>query len=182
LYICGGPEYFGGQFYNNRITTNVPAAWIATPYGGTSNSKLYNNTIIPLNGASFKTFRMGSLVSAESVARDVEFRSNKIEGGKFEIDATDQDHSYSVYWTLTVKVKDNKGVPVEHAVVTIHDKSGSVELQSKTDSKGEVTTELLQYNVNGKEKTIVSPYSIVVDDVNNEVELNGNKEIVFTLK
>ena len=33
FYICGGPEYFGGQFFNNRITTNVPAAWIASLSG-----------------------------------------------------------------------------------------------------------------------------------------------------
>ncbi len=59
LYICGGPKYFGGQFYNNRITTNVPAAWVASMYGGASNSNLYNNTIIPLNDDPFKTFTLG---------------------------------------------------------------------------------------------------------------------------
>ena len=25
FYICGGPAGYGGNFYNNRITTNVPA-------------------------------------------------------------------------------------------------------------------------------------------------------------
>jgi hypothetical protein len=182
LYICGGPEYFGGQFYNNHITTNVPAAWIATMYGGASNSRLYNNTIVPLNGASFKTFKIGSLASDKYVARNIEFRSNKIEGGKMEIDATDQDHIYSVYWKLTVKVIDSKGVPVEHADVTIHDKSGSVALQTKTDFEGKVITELLQYHASGKEKNMASPYTIEVDSVSNEVELSCNKEIVFTLK
>ena len=182
LYICGGPEYYGGQFYNNRITTNVPAAWIATVYGGASNSRLYNNTIIPLNGASFKTFQIGSLASKEYVAQNVEFRSNVVEGEKFEIDATEQDHSYSVYWTLTVQVIDAKGNPSENADVIIHDKSGTVALQTKTDSKGEVTTELLQYQVSGKDKNIASPYTIEVDGVTNEVDLSGNTKIVFTLK
>jgi hypothetical protein len=34
FYICGGTTGFGGKFYDNRITTNVPAAWIASYYGG----------------------------------------------------------------------------------------------------------------------------------------------------
>jgi hypothetical protein len=182
LYICGGPEYFGGQFYDNRITTNVPAAWIATMYGGASNTRLSNNTIIPLNGASFKTFQMGSLKSDEYVAQNVEFRSNEVEGGKFEIDATDQDHSYSVYWTLKVMVKDVNNIPVKNTEVSIHDKSGSVVLQTKTDSKGELTTELRQYLVTGKERNLASPYAIDVNGVKKEVELDSNKEITFTLK
>jgi hypothetical protein len=182
FYICGGPEYFGGQFYNNRITTNVPAAWIATPYGGASNSRLSSNTIIPLNGASFKTFQIGSLASGEYVAQNVEFRSNVVEGGEFDIDAPDQNHSYSVYWTLKVNVVNANGVPVKNKNVTIRDKSGSVALQLKTNSDGEVTTELLQYHVNGKEKDIATPHTIEVDGINNKVELIGNTEFVFSLK
>ncbi len=182
FYICGGPEYFGGQFYDNRITTNVPAAWIATMYGAASNSRLYNNIIVPLNGTGFKTFQIGSLESDEYVARNVEFRSNEVVNGKFEIDATDQDHVYSVYWTLKVKVADVNGIPVKNADLTIHDKSGSVALQTKTDDKGGIVIELPEYHVNGKEKSIVSPYEIDVDGLKKEVELDGNKEIVFTIR
>lgn len=69
LYICGGPKYFGGQFYKNKITTNVPAAWVASIYGGASNSKLYENTIIPLNKARFKTFMMGFAGCDDCVAK-----------------------------------------------------------------------------------------------------------------
>lgn len=179
LYICGGLKYFGGQFYNNRITTNVPAAWIATIYGGASNSKLYNNTIIPLNGATFKTFQIGSLDNAENIAQNVEFRSNVVEGGKFEIDATDQDHIYSVYWTLAVNVKDKNGNSVKSAEVTISNKSGSVAIQAKTDDKGKVFAELQEYAVNGKEKKISSPYTVSVGNTKKVIELDGNKEVVF---
>ncbi len=181
LYICGGPEYFGGQFYDNRITTNVPAAWIATIYGAASNSRLYNNTIIPLNGASFKTFQIGSLDRDELVARNIEFRSNEVVNGKFEIDATDQDHTYSVYWTLQVKVADVSGNPVANANLKIYDKSGSVAFQSKTDDKGGVEIELPEYHVNGKERRVFSPYVIDVAGSKMEVELDGNTEMVFTI-
>jgi len=180
LYICGGLEYFGGQFYNNRITTNVPAAWIATIYGGASHSKLYNNTIIPLNGAKFKTFQIGSMDNLEEdIAQNVEFRSNVVEGGKFEIDATNQDHIYSVYWTLTVKVTDGKGIPVRNENVKILDKTGSVVFQAKTDGNGKISAELPEYVVNGKEKKISSPYTVSVGDTKEVVELDQNKEVVL---
>jgi hypothetical protein len=55
---------------------------------------------------------MGSLDSKEYIAKNVEFRSNDIKGAKFELQATDQDHSYSVYWTLNVQIADAKGTPV----------------------------------------------------------------------
>lgn len=182
LYICGGPEYFGGQFYNNRITTNVPAAWIGTWYGAASNSKLYNNTIVPLNGANFKTFQLGSLASNEYVAKNIEFRSNIVEGGKFEIDATNQDHIYSVYWTLNVKVTDNKAVPVKNTDVTIHDNSGAVAFQAKTDESGKISAELLQFLINDKDKKISSPYTVSVGKLKKVVELDSNKEIVCVVK
>jgi hypothetical protein len=66
--------------------------------------------------------------------------------------------------------------------LTIHDKSGSVALQTKTDDKGGIVIELPEYHVNGKEKSIVSPYEIDVDGLKKEVELDGNKEIVFTIR
>lgn len=182
LYICGGPEYFGGQFYNNRITTNVPAAWIATMYGGASNSKLYNNTIIPLNGANFKTFQIGSLNNTEFVAQNIEFRSNKVLGGKFEIDATNQDHSYSVYWTLKMKVVDTSGALVKNTDIIIYDQSGSAVCNVKTNNNGEAITELLDYSVNGRNKNISSYYTINIGGSTKKVELNRNKEIIFTLK
>jgi len=151
-------------------------------YGAASNSRLYNNIIVPLNGASFKTFQIGSLDRDELVARNIEFRSNEVVNGKFEIDATDQDHVYSVYWTLKVKVTDANGIPVTKTDLTINDNSGSLALKTKTDDKGEIVTELPEYHVNKKNKRVLSPYVIDVDGLKMEVELDGNKEIVFTIR
>jgi hypothetical protein len=181
LYICGGPEYFGGQFYNNRITTNVPAAWIATPYGGASNSRLSNNTIIPLNGSSFKTFQLGSLACAEYVTQNVQFRSNTIEGGKMEIDATDQDHSYSVYWTLKVNVTDKEGKPVPGAEVQVLDNDGKEVFNRKAGDEGSVSKELMEYDFHGHKKTFKSPYKIITGKSTTTIDLGENMEITVVI-
>jgi hypothetical protein len=179
FYICGGPKYFGGQFYNNRITTNVPAAWVASFYGGASNSNIYNNTIIPLKGSKFKTFRIGSKGCDDCVAKNIVFRSNIIEGQKFALDVTDQDHSYSVFWTLTLKVRDAKGLPLKNSEVTVLDKSNGVVLRSKTDDSGNFKTELPEYAVDGKTRKDSSPYTVVVGGNKKEIILDNNKEVLI---
>jgi hypothetical protein len=180
FYICGG-EGFGGEFYNNRITTNVPAAWIASFYGGASNSKIFNNTIIPLNHARFKTFRIGWLGCDECVARNIRFRSNDLRGEKFDLQVTDQDHSYTVYWTLQVKVTNKKGIPVRNTQVAVRDKNGSVVLQSKTDEYGKLKTELPEFSVNGKEKNYSAPYTVSASDCEKKIALDSNTSVTCTL-
>jgi hypothetical protein len=179
LYICGGPRYFGGQFYDNRITTNVPAAWIATFYGGASNSDLHNNIIIPLNDASFSTFRIGSAGCDECVAKNIKFRSNKIEGQKFSIDVTDQDHSFSVYWTLSVTLNDQKGEPLANTDITIFDKNGNVAARTRTDSSGKISKELIEYSAEAKNRRYFSPYTLKAVDITREVNLDKNKDIII---
>lgn len=181
LYICGGPEYFGGQFYNNKITTNVPAAWIATMYGGASNSKLYNNTIIPLSGASFKTFQIGFMGCDDCVAKNVEFRSNQVENGKFEIDATKQDHIYSVYWTLTILMTDEKSIPLKNAEVKIFNRNAEIVSKSKTDDSGVLTVELPEYMVYGEKNSLFSPYTLVLGEYTKQVLLDRNLKINWNL-
>ncbi|HEY6976489.1 MAG TPA: hypothetical protein VH396_09365 [Chitinophagaceae bacterium] len=183
FYVCGGTQGFGGQFFNNRITTNVPAAWVASFYGGAINTKIYNNTIIksPTANVQFKPFRMGWKEREDCIAKNVEFRSNDIEGAKFELESTDQDHSYSVYWTLNIKAVDEKGKPLQDAEVTIFDKSNTVVTQTKTDEKGKLQTELEEYSVDGKEKKFISPYTVSIGNYKKIVELNKNTEITCTV-
>ena len=182
LYICGGPKYFGGQFYNNRITTNVPAAWIASIYGGASNSDLYNNTIVPLNQAKFSIFRIGSAGCDECVAKNIKFRSNNIEGQNFSLDVTDQDHSYSAYWTLNVTVRDMKNLPLKNTEVTILNQLNEIAFKGKTDPLGQITAELPEYSIDGKNKKIFSPYIIKAGIIIKEIELDNNKEIIIKYK
>ncbi len=177
LYVCGGLNYFGGQFYNNRITTNVPAAWIATWYGGASNSTFLKNTIIPLDSTKFPTFQIGSEAIEEGIAQNIKFRSNEIEGGKLEIETTDQDHSYSVFWTLTVNLTDNDGKPVRNAEVRILNKEGKEVLAQKTNDAGFVSAELMEYNYRNYKKTFASPYKVVIQNDSKTIDLNKNIEL-----
>src|SRR5690606_30258566 len=75
FYICGGTTGYGGKFYNNTITTNVPAAWIASRYGGTTNTQLVQNRIVKSESSSrgFPPFRMGWEACESCFAKDVEF-------------------------------------------------------------------------------------------------------------
>ncbi len=176
FYICGGPEYYGGQFFNNRITTNVPAAWIATSYGDASNTKIYNNTIIPFGSEEFAAFRMGS---GNYEAKNIEFRSNSIAGQEFRIDATDRNHSYKVYWRLNVRVYEINGNPVKDKEVVIRDNRQEPVYRGKTNDEGLVSVELPGLEVEGVKRKVSSPYTIAVDDNIKEIELTGNREILM---
>jgi hypothetical protein len=179
FYICGGPRYFGGQFYNNRILTNVPAGWIASFYGGASNSNLYNNTITPLNNARFSTFRIGSAGCEDCVAKNITFRSNHSVGQKFSLDVTDQDHSYSVYWTLSITLRDLKNLPLKNTDITILNANNEVSYRSKTNEEGKLSAELPEYSVDGKNKKVFTPYTIKTGMINREIELIDDKEIII---
>ena len=181
LYICGGPNYFGGQFYDNQITTNVPAAWVASMYGGASNSHLYNNTIIPLDDKPFPTFIMGHSACESCYANNVAFSSNEVRGGEFEIAASDQDHSYSVSWTLDLTIKKANGNPVAGAAVKVLDRNGKVALETGSDEVGIVEAQLKEYSVDGKNKITLTPYTIVVGELEKEVDLNSNQNITMTI-
>ncbi len=179
FYIGGGT--IGGEFNNNTITTNVAAAWVASRYGGATGTRLYNNKIIKKTDAidSFKPFRMGWEERKDCIAKDIQFNSNEIIGSDFGIEATDQDHEYLVYWTLTVHVVDKKGKPVSDADVKIIDKTSERKLGLKTNENGTITAELLEYSFSNSVRTYNSPYKIVVGKTEETVNINQNKTIII---
>ncbi|HEX5024665.1 MAG TPA: hypothetical protein VFV68_05305, partial [Agriterribacter sp.] len=184
FFITGGTEGFGGNFYNNRITTNVPAAWVAGKYGGTINTKIYNNTIIktPNAPANFKPFRMGFDDCGDCLAKNVEFRSNTIVNDTFAIDASKQEHSYSVYWKLTVNVTDKKGKPVPGAEVTISGNTNGEVIRKKSGEDGRVEVDLCAYTVDGEKKIIHTPYTVQTGKEKKQVLLNKDTELSFWVK
>ncbi|MEX2235426.1 MAG: hypothetical protein WD824_24905 [Cyclobacteriaceae bacterium] len=184
FYVCGGPEGFGGRFYNNRITTNVPAAWVASMYGGTANTKIFNNRIIksPSAGKDFKAIWIGFKGCDWCVAKDVEFRSNIIEGNDFDLQVSEQDHSFSVYWTLDIELKDKKGNPLKNSVISILDKNKQNVASGKTDEQGKFTAELLEFKFANREKTFFSPHTIVAGKDKKEVLLNANTKVTMVTK
>ena len=181
FYIGGGT--IGGQFFGNRITTNVPAVWVASRYGGAMNTRLYDNTIIKSSKTKidFQPIRMGWAERKDCVSKDIEFRSNMFEGLDFGLDATEQPHSYSVWWTLAVNVTDKKGEAAKGADIKILDESGQEIIHQQADDKGFIQVELQEYSINDKEKLSRSPYTIVVGKTKTKVILNRNTAIKFTI-
>jgi hypothetical protein len=182
FYIGGSAV--GGQFYQNCIKTNVPAAWVASRYGGAKDTKIFNNVIIksPAAESDFKPFRMGWMGWKGCVAENVVFESNDIEGASFEVDATEQPHSYSVYWTLTVRVTDKAGKPADGAVVKILNKEGIEVFNLKTSSDGITKVPLLEYSYNNAEIKHSSPYTLIVGKSKKMVNLDKNTEVTLITK
>jgi hypothetical protein len=177
FYIGGGT--IGGQFYDNQIITNVPAAWVASRYGGAKDTRIFSNQIIRSQSASidFKPFRMGWNGWEGCVAENISFESNNIEGDIFAIDATDQAHSYSVYWNLTIKIIDKSGNFVDNAVVKIMENNGREVLNTKTSANGTIQVQLPEYSFTSPDTKYSSPYKVIVGKKSLEVKLDKDLEI-----
>lgn len=184
FFITGGTEGFGGNFYNNRITSNVPAVWIAGKYGGTIKTRMVNNTIIKAPGAlpGFKPFRMGFDDCGDCIAKNVEIRSNEIVNDTFGIQVEGKGHSYSVAWQLTLSVTDKKGNAVAGAEVIILDKNNTEVLRAKTTAGGTWQTDLFEYIVTEKEKATLSPYTIKIGKTVKKVSLQKDTAVSIALK
>jgi hypothetical protein len=180
FYIVGR----GGEFYDNQITTNVPAVWIATPYGRAINTKIFNNKIIKSQSAEsdFKPVRMGWSSRESSVAENIRFVSNVVVDDQFSIDATNQPHSYSVLWKLTVQVTDKKGNPVENATIRVLDKEGLESGVLKTLTDGSVNTELMEYYYKEGSKYYKSPYTLSVGKKKITITLDNDRDVTIVNK
>tara|TARA_R110002049_G_scaffold309306_1_gene520977 strand:- start:16613 stop:18808 length:2196 start_codon:yes stop_codon:yes gene_type:complete len=177
FYVGGGT--LGGQFFNNIITTNVPAIWVASPYGGAKNTRFINNKIIKSNSASekFRPIRMGWEKRADCVAEDIYFGSNEVVGAEFGLDETMQAHNYSVYWTLNVKVLDKSGRPINGEEVKVIDANKKDIITLRTSEDGSVSYELLEYLSENSIRKYSSPYKIKVGKKSKIIHLNENKSI-----
>ena len=111
------------------------------------------------------------------VAKDIQFRSNTIEGADFGVDATGQEHSYSVYWTLEIQVEDKKGNPVAEKKVRILDQKGTEVYNQLTDRSGVVVCELPEYSLISSEMVFSSPYIVFVGKSKEKIELTSNTEL-----
>lgn len=182
IYIGGGA--IGGKFFNNRITTNTHAAWVASRYGGSKDAILNNNIIIKSQNANdkFKPIRMGWDERTDCVAKGIQFRSNEIIGSEFDLDVTEQDHNYSVFWTLNVLVVDEEGNPVSNVDVMIINKNGEEVVTLKTSEEGTAKDELIEYSFQNFTKLYSSPYKIVVGKAKERVNLNKNKTVIVKIQ
>jgi hypothetical protein len=179
FYIGGGS--IGGTFSGNRITTNVPAFWVASRYGDAKDTKIMNNLIVksPDAGSDYKPVRMGW---NRNRAENIEFRSNETVGTGFEIDKTDNDHSYSVFWRLTVRAVDKRGSSVKDTEIVILDTRGNEVLRKKTGSDGIMVTELPEYSMDGSGSRYQSPYTVISNNDKRTVKLDRNSDLTLKTK
>jgi len=92
-FYIGGSR-IGGEYYNNRITTNVPAFWIGTFYGDASGVVAKNNTITRAEGApaGFKPFRLGY---GRIKATGIKFIGNRFVNCEFGVQSSNQSNRYT---------------------------------------------------------------------------------------
>jgi hypothetical protein len=182
FYICGGVQGFGGSFYNNLITTNVPAAWIASRYGGTANTNIsYNKIVNSMPERDFPPFRVGFESCKSCYAKEVVFNSNELEGMDFGFDFTDQEHSFKVYHTLDVQINDAAGEAVDDMKLAILNTQGQIVAEGKSNTHGKWSIELLDHTFNNGSKTSASPYYIQYGASKKEVVLDRNKTLQLSI-
>jgi hypothetical protein len=173
----------GGKLYNNRITSNVTPIWVGCSYGRATDIKLCGNQITkaPDTNTDFIPIRMGSLEQPDYLADNIKFCSNELKGLEFGIISTNQHHSYSVSWSLTIRVIDKTGQPLEDAEISILDINKKEVIHQKTSKEGVVKVELPEYAIDGTAKNACSPYTIIVGKKKQLIELNKNSEITLKL-
>ena len=176
-FFIGGSDN-GGEIYNNKVTSNCTAAWIGNSYGRAGNTKLYKNTFIKAKGApaKFKPVLLGSS------AKEIEFYSNEFKGWTDVFQG--RSGSYVWGWTLTVKVLDKKGKPLQNRPVAVQDKEGKEVIRLKTDDNGSITTMLPEYRVNGKDKVECSDYTVMtgeieIDEIEKKIRLTEDMTVIF---
>ena len=183
-FYLGGANN-GGQWYNNHVTTNVKAIWVATFYGGARDAVFTNNVftkVIPPDGKNFALVRMGWDQQEGIDAENIQFRSNTVENGELDFDLQRGEHSYSVYHTLEVSVVDAGGKAPAGKEVRIMDSRNREAARGLTDEKGVFKVELLEYEVAPGKRTDLSPYRVQAGGASQKVELKKNSAISLTLK
>ncbi len=181
IYIGGSGN--GGLWENNRISTNVPAAWIASRYGGAANAVFINNsiTLSPDAEKTAKAFRMGWKERQDCVADNIIFDSNEFLNSRFGIDKTDQPHSYAVFWSLTMCVKTPTGEPAVETPITVKNSRGQQVAEKKTDATGQATFRLREFSVRDNTAEYDSPYTLEIGDKILPITLEQNRQINILL-
>lgn len=174
----------GGKIYNNHIISNVTPVWIGSSYGRAKETELRNNIFekTPGPSVSFAPVKMGSYEQPDFLADGTSFRSNEFKEMDFSVDATDQHHTYSVSWTLTVHLQNKEGKPLTARDVVITDRNKKVVAQPTSDDQGDIIVELPEYSVDGKVKSYSSPYIVTSGKKKAEVELHKNTIVMLEAK
>ena len=178
FYVGGGT--IGGLFENNTVTSNVPAFWLASPYGDATKIRIIDNTIIRSSDAleNYMPIRLGY---GSNLATEIDFISNDIVGGneKLEFGGTNRQHTFSAFWKFTLKVVDSEGNLVEGKEVKIIDNNENVSFEGITPETGVIDTILMEYDFYGRLERPANPYRVVAGDQEVEVSIKEDTEITL---
>lgn len=183
FFITGGTQGFGGNFFNNRVRSNVPAFWIAGKYGGTIRTKITNNVVIKTEGAlpDYKPFRMGFDDCKGCIAKEVVLENNEIINDTFGIKVEGKGHSYLVKWNLKVEVKDARGNAAAGKRVQVWNGQDSLVLDASTNEHGIVTSLVTVENVTPELSINANPFRVKVDGKTEKFTINSNRQLSVSL-
>ena len=171
FYVGGSDQ--GGEYYDNRITANVPPIWISNRYGQAMNTKVYNNTVAKAAGApDFVPITCGHY---QMPTKNVGFYSNKFVGVDFGVtigDYTTKASEYEFGWTLEVKAAPGTEVKVLN-------NQGAEVAGQKAGDDGKATFRLAEYTVVNDKKTPCSQYTIKAGDAEQKIEMTADRQIAF---
>jgi len=178
IFISGVKS--GAEWFNNRITSNVPAIWLAGRYGPSRFHRFHNNTIVkaPNAPADFQPVKMGWW---KYTTNDTEFYSNTFEGCAFGVALEGSGTpTYQVGWTLTVKLTDAGGQPVKGAEVLIASQAdGKDAAKLRTDDNGLARAMLPEYRVSGPERRNCATYTVRAGGKEEKVTLDRDQQLTI---
>ncbi len=165
-----------GEFYNNTLTSNHILIELSDSDGGgiSSVNKVFkDNTLIKAgNSPGFYTFRYGYFSPKNNTFVNTVFRNGadmrNISFGNNNAGASYSDVAdLTKAWTVTFFVKNEKGMPVADALITINPSNSLEKILLSTDAFGRaekvLTEDIFHYkNVTTKSYDIFSPYTLTV--------------------
>jgi len=173
----------GGKIFNNRIMSNVTPIWVACTYGRAEDTELSGNKIEKAQNTihDFPPVKMGSYEQPDFLAYGTKFRSNELSGLSFKINATDQDHHYTVYWTLLITLHDKTGRALPGNEIKVMNRNGKEVVKKQTNKEGFIQIELPEYGAEGAAKDYSAPYKILVGrkKVKTELTMNTTVDIIL---
>jgi len=176
FYVGGSSN--GGNMYDNKVVSNCPAAWIGNDYGSAANTVFYGNTFTRAadTPADVKLFVIGD---GGNAANNIGFFSNVFAGWSDLFEHHSDSITYSLGWTLTVKVVDKAGKPTAGAEVVVTGKEGNAVVTQKTDEKGMVTVRLAESRYENGRAIDCASYKVTSGAAEANVEMRKDQEITL---
>jgi len=113
---------------------------------GGKNTKLISNMLVKgENPSGFRTLRYGYFAVFNNTFMDTKLLNGADLKDIYQTRTYSTPVDLTVSWYLQIQVKDNSGMPVDGAQVTLNDKNNNLAAQAITNSSGSAAFELKEY-------------------------------------